>query len=211
MPSPFPGMDPYLEHYWSDVRPDLVALARTALNDLLPDDLVARINRRLVDETTFVAILDGESLITAIEFLGPTDKLPVAFNGRYRTLRDSRLTAKVNVVEIDLLRQGSWRDLLKPFIPPAETNSTYRAMVRRSESIQHVELYPFSLRQRLPKIAIPLRYGERDVLLDLHGLVNQSYQNGRYARMDYSVDPRPGLAQDDSVWADELLRKAGLR
>ena len=211
MPSPFPGMDPYLEHFWSDVRPDLLALTRTALNDLMPVDLVARINSRLVDETTFVSILDKDSLITAIEFLSPIDKIPAEFNSKYRALRDRRLAAKVNVVEIDLVRQGSWRELLKPFVPPAETNSTYRAMVRRSQSVHHVELYPFSLRQQLPKIAIPLRDGDEDVLLDFQALVNQSYQNGRYGRTDYTVDTRPRLDQEDSAWADELLRKAGLR
>src|SRR5438270_884145 len=48
MPSPFPGMDPYLERHWLDVHADLISLARTALNKTLPGDLVARMEERFV-------------------------------------------------------------------------------------------------------------------------------------------------------------------
>src|SRR5437588_274558 len=46
--SPFPGMDPYLERQWRDVHADVMALTRTALNQTLPDDLVARMEERVV-------------------------------------------------------------------------------------------------------------------------------------------------------------------
>ena len=45
--SPFPGMDPYLERHWSAVHAHLVPAAMLALNDVLPDDLVARVEERL--------------------------------------------------------------------------------------------------------------------------------------------------------------------
>ena len=45
--SPFPGMDPYLERHWSAVQAHLVPAAMLALNDVLPDDLVARVEERL--------------------------------------------------------------------------------------------------------------------------------------------------------------------
>src|SRR5215469_8595841 len=48
MPSPFPGMDPYLERHWRDVHGDLVGLSRSALNSVLPPDLVARMEERIV-------------------------------------------------------------------------------------------------------------------------------------------------------------------
>ncbi len=47
MDSPFPGMDPYLERHWSAVHAHLVPAAMLALNDRLPDDLVARVEERL--------------------------------------------------------------------------------------------------------------------------------------------------------------------
>ncbi len=43
MPSPFPGMDPYLESHWGDVHTSFVTYARDALQKRLPADLRARI------------------------------------------------------------------------------------------------------------------------------------------------------------------------
>ena len=39
MPSPFPGMDPYLESHWRDVHHRLITYASDALQELLPPDL----------------------------------------------------------------------------------------------------------------------------------------------------------------------------
>ncbi len=47
MPSPFPGMDPYLEPHWPDVHAVLTSEARTALNRQLPKGLVARVEERV--------------------------------------------------------------------------------------------------------------------------------------------------------------------
>src|SRR5437764_6886683 len=51
MKSPFPGMDPYLEHHWLDVHSQLIARSRDALNRVLPEDLVARSEERLAVES----------------------------------------------------------------------------------------------------------------------------------------------------------------
>ena len=45
--SPFPGMDPYLERHWLDVHLSLVGSSRNVLNELLPDDLIARGEERI--------------------------------------------------------------------------------------------------------------------------------------------------------------------
>lgn len=49
MPSPFPGMDPYLESpvYWRDVHQAVIYCCRAALNAVLPPDFVARLDERL--------------------------------------------------------------------------------------------------------------------------------------------------------------------
>ena len=47
MPSPFPGMDPYLESYWGDVHTRLMANASRKINLELPDDLQARVEEGL--------------------------------------------------------------------------------------------------------------------------------------------------------------------
>ena len=48
MPSPFPGMDPYLERHWGDVHTSLVTYARDQLQKFLPRDLRARVEERVV-------------------------------------------------------------------------------------------------------------------------------------------------------------------
>lgn len=51
MPSPFPGMDPYLEARWSDVHAALCPAIRAALQPLLPSGLRARANEDVVLES----------------------------------------------------------------------------------------------------------------------------------------------------------------
>jgi hypothetical protein len=51
MKSPFPGMDPFLERSWGDVHTRLVASSSTALNRLLPQDLIARVEEQVAIET----------------------------------------------------------------------------------------------------------------------------------------------------------------
>ena len=48
MPSPFPGMDPYLEHpaRWTGVHDGLIGAARAQLNAVLPAGYVADIGER---------------------------------------------------------------------------------------------------------------------------------------------------------------------
>jgi hypothetical protein len=50
MDSPFPGMDPYLESRWSDVHVKLISFIGEALQPLLPRDLRARSEERVLLE-----------------------------------------------------------------------------------------------------------------------------------------------------------------
>lgn len=50
MRSPFPGMDPYPEAHWLDVHPRLIVAAATVIQQQLGEDLVARIEERLLVE-----------------------------------------------------------------------------------------------------------------------------------------------------------------
>jgi hypothetical protein len=51
MPSPFPGMDPYLEAHWRDVHARLVIYAADALQGVLPKSLRARVEESVLLET----------------------------------------------------------------------------------------------------------------------------------------------------------------
>lgn len=48
MPSPFPGMDPYLEAHWGDVHTRLILYAADQLQRVLPQDLRARVEEQLI-------------------------------------------------------------------------------------------------------------------------------------------------------------------
>src|SRR4051794_1716822 len=49
MPSPFPGMDPYLESqgFWQDFHTSLITYCREALNAALPEHYAALIEERI--------------------------------------------------------------------------------------------------------------------------------------------------------------------
>lgn len=51
MPSPFPGMDPYLEAHWRDVHASLVIYTRDSLQAVLPGSLRARVEESVLLET----------------------------------------------------------------------------------------------------------------------------------------------------------------
>src|SRR5436190_15904532 len=51
MPSPFPGMDPYLEAHWRDVHARLIIYASDALQGMLPSGLRARVEESVLLET----------------------------------------------------------------------------------------------------------------------------------------------------------------
>lgn len=96
MPSPFPGMDPYLEasDIWPDFHDALAAQIRGELNRTLPAPYYARLEmrpeigvigddsrRRIVPDIRhhFVEIRDSQrahALVTVIEIVSPSNKRP---------------------------------------------------------------------------------------------------------------------------------------
>jgi hypothetical protein len=150
----------------------------------------------------FVRILDrGGRLITVIEFISPTNKTSGLED--YREKRRELLSAGVNLVEIDLTRQGSWRALMRPHFCPTEGIAEYRTTIRTAPGTAY--LFPMPLRSRLPDIPIPLRSGDPPTSLPLQQLIDQVHQNGRYsATIDYTEPCDPPLTGDDVKWAQEL-------
>src|SRR5688500_3173542 len=76
MPSPFPGMDPYLEEHWRDVHASLVIYIRDAIQDQLPRELRARVEERVVMETPEGMSDDRFPDVRVVEF--PTRPAAVA-------------------------------------------------------------------------------------------------------------------------------------
>ncbi len=260
MPSPFPGMDPYLEApaVWHGLHIKLVVVSVQLLQpqlrsrgyyaesnervwladpqrDVLPDVSVVKVPRPVVGGTGEVAVLEadqpvrvkrhkmevrepfleifelsGRRLVTGVEFISPTNKARSEGRKLYLRKREELKAAHVNMVEIDLLRKG--RHLAEVPLELLESLRPWHYLVNVIRTDQdEYEFYTISLRDRLPRIGIPLKPGEPDVVLDLQAVLARSYEIGPYPERldDYHGRPVPRLAGDDAAWAKELIKKAG--
>lgn len=123
--------------------------------------------------------------------------------------------AGVNLVEIDLVRAHG---LLTDIVESAELTRTmgssppaHVVMVFRGHGRDEHALYPVRYQSPLPAFAVPLRSGERDVILDLQAIVQQCFEDAALWHADYRKDPEPPMSPADARWLDELLRSKGLR
>ncbi|TAH53383.1 MAG: DUF4058 family protein [Chloroflexota bacterium] len=256
MPSPFPGMDPYLEDpaLWQDVHQGLITYIRDVLQPDIRPRYHARIGERLYvvqtgrsiypdvtivqrprkepsvgaavlapdtpirvslppDEVrqVYVEIVDlarGEEVVTIIEVLSPANKTPGKDNDQYRRKQEDVLASPANLVEIDLLRGGihtiavlaDYMILLEPW--------HYAVSISRAQKRHEAELYPINLRQRLPRIGIPLLPPDPDVTLDLQAVFERCYENGAYGDLvNYKRPPKLPLDAEDAEWAAALLKE----
>jgi hypothetical protein len=109
----------------------------------------------------------GGRLITVLEVLSPSNKLESAERDQYRRKRQSFISAGVNLVEIDLVRQGTtvFPEAIRRVL--REAGAGYGVCVFRAAQPVAYEVYPVRLRDRLPVIRVPLRPTDADVVLDL--------------------------------------------
>lgn len=147
-------------------------------------------------------------LVTVIEVLSPTNKTPGS-DGHAKYIQKQRevLSSDVHLVEIDLLRGGEHTvsvpsRRLRPYEP-----YDYFVAIRRANQRSHVDAYPIKLRDRLPRIPIPLLEGDSDLAVDLQALIEGVYEAGTYwAALDYRKPPVPPLAAGDAGWAKARTR-----
>lgn len=159
---------------------------------------------------------DSGKVVTVIEFLSHSNKTPGDEGYRlYRQKQREILQSEVNLVEIDLLRAGEY-----VLSPPEEavrrrfSKWHYFVSIRQVKGDVVFALYPITIRQRLPRIFIPLAPEDKQVaVLDLQAVVNRCYDAGAYDDfIDYRSDPPPPpFEPEDAAWIDELLKSKGLR
>ncbi len=74
----------------------------------------------------------------------------------------------------------------------------YLTCVSRAWERQHVEVCAVTVRQRLPRIAIPLRQEDADVVMDLPTIFARAYENCDYVeRVDYNQPPPDPMRPED--------------
>lgn len=267
MPSPFPGMDPYLEDpaLWRDIHWRLVTYTADALLPVLHPRYHVRIEERLYvaemardiypdiallepapipgartegpsagagwDAPTFTVTLPsdqvsegyleiidlthGRKVVTIIELLSPSNKTPGTTGYRfYRQKQREVLASRTSLVEIDLLRAGE-HTVAVPLDVLAKRGRIswhYLVSINRADERGRFYVYAWTIRERLPKILIPLAKDDQDVGLDLQAVFDRCYDNGYYADIiDYRREPIVVLGPQDREWVHTLLKEKGLR
>lgn len=150
----------------------------------------------------------NQRLITVIEILSPANKYGDG-HAKYNQQRIQLMEASVHLFEIDLLRRRKRISLAGGELPEAD----YYVYLSRSTARPFTEIYPMQLREPLPILPVPLFPPDPDVPLDLQAAVNACFDLVGYERLlDYSVaPPPPTLVQEDAMWLEERLQRAGWR
>lgn len=235
MPSPFPGMDPYLEgREWVSVHTELCTEYARQLAPHLRPKYTVRTTRRYWNEMPAGA---GGVCPTGLEAPPPLQQVAVmAAHTPYVTIeiRDVQLRSLVTV--IDLLaptnKRGIGRrdylerrqrildsrthlvelDLLRKGtrLPTAQLlpDAPYFVFLSRYEQRPECEVLPISLHMPLPTIPIPLLAGDPDVLLGLQQALDTVYDALGYdLSVDYSRPPEVLLEGEEIAWAATVLRE----
>lgn len=232
MPTPFPGMAPYLEapEIWPDLHHELISVIRERLNARLRPRYHSMVEERvyisdeqdpgrrviapvvatpMIEEEireARIVIVDGvgRQVVTVIEVLSPTNKI-VGSRGRanYEAKRLEVMQSPAHLVEIDLLRDG------EPIytgerLPPHD----YLVHVSKRGQRPKGVLWPILVSQRLPIIQIPLLPADDDEELALGEVLNTAYDRAGYDLVvDYDKPPRVPLSPPSDRWAAQWLAK----
>ncbi|MBB6053071.1 DUF4058 family protein [Armatimonas rosea] len=147
-------------------------------------------------------------VVAFIEVLSPTNK---EGEGReeYWAKQAELLDSDTHLLEIDFLRGGK-HTIAAPASTLAEQTGfwDYVVCLHRAGSGPVYQCWPFTLRDPLPIVVVPLTQGHPDIALNLPAIFAQACTLGPFARVvDYSAPPRPRLSPNDAAWAEELLRR----
>ncbi len=139
------------------------------------------------------------TVVTVVEVLSPKNKQSGEGKVKYDVKRQNVLSSTANLVEIDLLRMG------EPKLVVGGIPSDYRILVSRSHRRPFAELYPFNLRDTIPRFLFPLQIGDEEPALELHAVLEQMYQDTALdLAIAYEQQPIPPVSDDDFTWIQNL-------
>jgi hypothetical protein len=210
---------PYMVEHERSIRPD-VAVIRTSFESQggrVATAVAVQPDRPLVIETITEEIREpllhiiepaaGNRIITSIEVLSPDNKRGGPGRASFLQKRSELIEQGANTVEIDLLRDGF--RAIDPL--PAKLEDTpgwhYLVSVHRAQT-KWQEYYPIALRDRLPRVAIPLANGDPDVVLQLDAAFARCWEAGPYPELlGYEGSPPGNLDETDLAWCRETAAK----
>jgi Protein of unknown function (DUF4058) len=210
MPSPFPGMDPFLEEpkRWPAFQHQFVA---SLYQHLLPG-LVDRYRARVATRTyttelpLFTSVLREERqeeyvelrdrtdgrLVTLIDIVSPANRTTALGREQYLATRKAAETHRAALVEIDLVTAGApLLDYPRDNLPEMD----YSITVTRASSPGKYEIYTCTLAKRLPRFRLPLAPDEKDAPVELQDVFKRAYDlSGLGSAIDYA-GPLPSDAK----------------
>jgi len=227
MPSPFPGMDPFLEDegLWPVFQHQLVTCLYQILLPGLVDRYRARVVQRLytTEQPLFTSIVREEHreelieirlrndsrLVTMVDVVSPANKTTESGREAYLAKRREGKGSGANLVEIDLVLQGQpLLDYSREGLPDWD----YAVTVTRAAQPDRFEIYTATLQKKLPRFRLPLGGDDRDTVVDLHTTFNRAFDQGGFAaKIQYERNPAVTLNAEDRQWVDELLKQHKLR
>ena len=228
MPSPFPGMDPYLENdqLWPSFHHQLVTCLYQILLPGLVDKYRARVSQRcyITEQALFTSIMREEHreeyieirqrsdgrLVTLVDVVSPYNKTTDSGRDAYLNKRREAKGMGASLVEIDLVLQGlPMLDYSREGLPDWD----YAVTVTRSVQPERYEIYTATLpKPRLPRFRLPLAADDRDTVLDLYAAFCRAFDQGNFAaKIDYQRDPPTAVRDTDKPWLQNLLKEQKLR
>ena len=239
MSSPFPGMNPYLEH--PELFPGLHHWLTTEIARFLSPQL--RPKYRVAVQVRMYEIIDESSFVGVTSSTGKSVKakvpVPWTIKEGYLEVREVGTEALITTIEIlspSNKRAGKGRekylrkreqvletrtnlveiDLLRKGepMPIVDNNiqSHYRILVYRGETRPFADLYAFNLQNVIPTFPLPLRSDDSEPVINLQELLNEIYDVSGYDLVvDYSQEAVPGLSEENKIWVDGVLKEKGLR
>lgn len=167
-----------------------------------------------------ICINQPEEVVCAIEFISSSNKTTGRGREEYEKKQSQLLQSYTHLIEVDLIRAhlpvvAVPQMELDAFVTTETSHARYDYIVclHRARSGARFEVWPFTVRERMPVIAVPLLEDDPDVPLDLQTVFDQAFETGgfRVGGGLYERDLIPRLSSEDAAWADNILRSRGLR
>ena len=219
MPSPFPGMDPYIEQ--SKIFPDF--------HNRLADEISAQLNRqirpnyfaRLIPHTTYEVV---EIATTRLQTVRPDVGVwlvrePPAYLAGGAVLEQippapvesvalQDVPLELYSVEIRRSDNEVLVTAIEILSPVNKQPAPYYVTLSRANRRPTVEVWPLALEAALPVLPVPLAAPDPDVAIHLGEVVTTVYERGGYdVQIDYrKPPPPPALSARERKWLAELLR-----
>lgn len=162
---------------------------------------------------SYIAILDrqsGQQVVTVIEVVSPANKYAGPGRVSYLAKQDEVRRSQTHLVEIDLLRTGPHVLAVPEWAARGKGQYDYLISINRAQGLRgDYDLHLCQLRNRLPKIRVPLAGDDPDVVLNLQAVLDQVHEAGSYRqRLHYEAPCLPPLSAEDQAWASAQIAAA---